>query len=616
MFANWNCLLWVDLSSGEVKEREISSRDLELYIGGRGLASWLIYSYGDPRVEVFSPKNLLVLAPGPWASTKLPGGHRTVVVSKSPLTGGLGETNLGGTFGQALKGSGYDALIITGQAEVPVYLEVSSHKARICSAKELWGLNTFLTEKKLLQICGLKHPSILCIGPAGENLVHYASLSSQVDFVGGRLGMGAVMGAKKLKAIVAAKGSNFPPVAEPRNLSQQTKEFSHELAVDISCQGLSQWGTWNNIALMGNSGIIPTRNFTRGCFSDLKNFYPEQLSKFLVPTSKHSCPYCPIACRRNYRLPGPEKDFSGSAAPGYESVAALGPLLLNGDVEILVKANELCNLYGLDTISTGVCLAFLMEAVDEGILDSSLDFPVNWGQRETILEGIKAIAYRQGIGQLLAEGVKKAAAQLGEKAALLAMEVKGLEVAMHDPRGKKGVGLSYATCHKGADHMEAFHDELYSLIPTSLVGEISFSRFQLKGKEKVVRITQDYWGAMVDSLVACKFHFTPPRPLTPKRVLNLMNVITGKDWSLKDYLTTGERINNLCRLYNLQAGISKDQDCLPFRFTHPLEEGGSKGETILEEDLKAAVKEYYHIRGWDEEGYPTKETLNRLEIEK
>jgi len=314
---------------------------------------------------------------------------------------------------------------------------------------------------------------------------------------------------------------------------------------------------------------------------------------------------------------GPYHVSSEFGGPQYESVAALGPAILLGDPLVIAKANELCNLYGLDTISTGVSIAFAMECRERGVLtEGDVGFDLKWGDPEGILKMIRMIAMRDGIGDVLAEGVREASEKIGKGSQGLAMHVKGLEIPMHDPRGKKGMGLAYATAIKGADHESAMHDECFekenALTDLGFVKPIVRKEFQ--GKPLVVKKTQELWGILSDALPVCKFPMAPQRPLKPERLVSALRFITGWNISLEEFLTVGERIFNLGRLFNVREGVDRILDVLPNRFSERLQEGGSAGEAITKEDLDKMLDEYYDLRGWSRDGIPKKETLDRLEL--
>lgn len=607
-------ILRIDLSRKQIKEEELNEAFARKYIGGRGFGAKILYSEVPEGIDSFSEDNKIIFAVGPFEGTNLPGSARTCIVTKSPLSGYLGDTDFGGYWGRKFKMAGFDCLIIEGKAQNPVYINIDNGRIEIKEAEALWGKSILDTQRELKE----RHPagSMVLIGQAGENMVRYACTISDLTYVGGRMGIGAVMGSKNLKGIVVS-GDKKIGVKEKGSLDQLKKELVYDLVNDGSCDTLSLYGTWNTTAAVGLNGVIPTKNFQFASFDQIDKIDGEAM-KGSIQIRQKTCYACPIACRNVVRLQEKEEKESPYGGPQYEAVASLGSLLLVDDPYVIARLNHRCNDLGLDVISAGVSVSFLLECLERGILSSEeIGFKVDWGDEEGITQVLEEIAAGKGIGRLLAQGVKRAATELGPGAEEIAVHVKGLEVAMHDPRGKKGLGLSYATSHKGADHMEVMHDEAFqrdNALPELGLTE-GIERRKLKGKAELVKKTQEYWGTMPDCLVICKFFMTPSRPFTPERIIKSINYITGWDMSLDEYMETGERIFNLCRMYNLREGMEpRKEDKLPARFSVELSEGGSKGESIPEDLFKQELEDYYELRGW-KEGVPTEETLKRLKLD-
>ncbi|MFW6150523.1 MAG: aldehyde ferredoxin oxidoreductase C-terminal domain-containing protein, partial [Chloroflexota bacterium] len=330
-----------------------------------------------------------------------------------------------------------------------------------------------------------------------------------------------------------------------------------------------------------------------------------------ILTNRRTCPNCPVFCRRVVEMKEPYEVSGVYGGPQYETMSSMGSMLLNTNPAVVAKAHELCNRYGVDTISAGNCIAWAMECWDRGI---DLGRPLPWGDAETIFALIEEIAYRRGVGGLLADGLRQASRELGKGSETWANQVKGLEFALHDPRGKKAMGLGYATANRGACHLQTIHEE--ALEPGGAYPELGLQqplrRTQYEGKPYMVKITQDYFGTLGDSLGVCKFLLNVGRPLTPPRLAEAVRLVTGWDSSLEELLTAGERIYNLCRMFNVREGMSGEDDVLPQRMTEPLPEGGSAGETVTPEALTKMLDEYYELRGWDQNGIPTDETVSRL----
>lgn len=600
-------LLRVNLSTGEISQEAIAEDIFKKFLGGRGIAAKILYTELKPKIDPLGSENKIVIAPGALVGTPALAANRTLIASKSPLTGIWGDSVFGGSFGIELKNAGYDAVIVEGKSSRPVYLFISSERVEIKEAGHLWGQETGPAQEAINKEIGLA--KILLIGPAGENLVKYASAISELHFSAGRSGMGCVMGAKKLKAI-AIRGRGKIEVAHRAELLSLTKQLIREIKDNPSCGTLTRYGTWNNLTPLQNFGILPTKNFQQGIIEGGERLESEAFNKAIL-TKRYTCPNCPIFCRPVVEMEAPFKISGKYGGPQYETVAALGSLLLNTNPAVIAKAHELCNRYGLDSMSTGACIAWAMECADRGI---NLGKPLPWGDQETILKLIEEIAFRRRAGKLIADGLKAAVVQVGQGSEAWALHIKGLEMAMHDPRGKKGMGLSYATANRGGCHLQIIHEE--ALEPGGLFPELglnkAMSRKQLAGKAYMVKITQDYFGTLNDSLGICKFPTNAWRPFTPGRMVETVSLVTGWSISLADLLEIGERIYNLCRLFNVREGIRRADDILPLRLSKPLPAGATAGEVITREDLNKMLDEYYQLRGWDKEGVPLPETLQRL----
>jgi len=615
MYGFQGTMLIIDLTEGKVLTENLDEQFARSYIGGVGFGFRLLYDHLGPGVDPLSSENMLVFASGPLSALSFMGSTGISIVSKSPLTGLVGDSDVRGSFGRTLKSCGYDVLIINGKAKSPVYIELTDRSVEIKDASDLWGKTTAEVQSTLSR-GSEKGSSILSIGPAGERLVKYACISGDVRFFAGRLGMGAVMGAKNLKAIVM-KGEKETPIADLEGMKALMKEVYYEVLHDGSCETLSKYGTWNNIAPSNFKGTLPTRNFQKTTFEKIDQIDGDAMLNG-ISAGKRTCPGCPIGCRRVVKSEEPYRLSPEHSGPQYESVAALGPTVLLGDPLVIAKANELCNLYGLDTISTGVTIAFAMECREKGALtDKEMGMDLRWGDPEGILQLIRMITFREGVGDILAEGVRRASEKIGKGSKEWAMHVKGLEIPMHDPRGKKGMALAYATALKGADHESAMHDDVFereNALPD--LGYVKpMPRKEYQGKPLLVKKTQELWGILSDALPICKFPMAPPRPLTPGRLVSALRFVTGWDVSLEEFLRVGERIFNLGRLFNVREGADRTLDVLPNRFSEPLQEGGSAGETITKDDLDRMLDEYYNLRGWTKDGVPKEETLIRLGLE-
>jgi aldehyde:ferredoxin oxidoreductase len=606
-------ILKVDLSNRKACEEPLDEAFAKKYVGGVGFGVRWLYDTLQNGDDPLSPKAPLIFATGPLASINFLGSTGISVTAKSPLLGLIGDSDMRGRMGSSLKSCGYDALVIVGKADSPVYLRIAEGSCQILDGSLLWGKDIRETQELIHADPQNKNMLVTSIGVAGERLVKYATISCELQFFAGRTGTGAVMGSKNLKAIVLG-GKQKTPVSDMDKVNELVKAISAQIQTDGTCDTLSKYGTWNTTGPANLNGILPTKNFQATTFSEIDKINGDAMLSTIY-AKKRTCPGCPIGSRRVVEGETPYSLSPEFAGPQYETVASMGSLLLNGNPYAIAKANELCNLYGIDTISAGVTIAFAMECFDRGVLtEKDLGFKLNWGDPGGILKMIEMISLREGIGDVLAEGVKTASQKIGKGSEQWAMHVKGMEVPMHDPRGKKGMGLAYATSFKGADHESSMHDEAFqreNVFP-ELGLTVAMDRKQFEGKAALVKTLQEYWGVMADVVTICKFPMCPPRPLKPGPLVELLNAVTGWDFTVQDFVTTGERIFNLARLFNAREGMTRKDDLLPLRFEEVLKEGGSAGESYPRKELEKLLDEYYRLRGWSAEGIPTQETLKRL----
>ena len=616
-------LLRVNLSSRRIAVEPLSETDAKSYLGGRGFAIKILFDELKPRIDPLGQENKLVYATGPLAATGFPLNSRWLVAAKSPLTGIWGEATCGGTFAVQLKKAGYDAIIVEGAATNPVYIKILDDEVEIRDAIDLWGKLTLDTEISIARDLGLErredNPAVVCIGPAGEKLARIACVMHTAHRAAGRTGLGAVMGSKKLKAI-AVHGTKNPSIAYPDKLKEMTRKVISECLTNQNMINFTNYGQAGFVPPLQELGMLPTKNFQKGTFEQFEAISGQTMAKTILKR-KNTCTECPVACKREVEVSkgpyAPVNPFYGG--PEYENVAALGSLLLIGDLEAVSKGNQLCNAYGLDTISTGTIIAWLMECYERGIISSkSIDgIKATWGNADAALKLIEKIARRDGIGNLLAEGVKRATRKIGEGSERYAVEVKGLEIPMHEPRAKKGLGLSYATSNRGGCHMQAFHDtglEVANVAPEIGISKPLDRHDTSRDKVEIIKGSQD-WVAVTNSLMICTspgwtgFNYTRPAFLT-----EALNSVTGWSMNVKDLMTIGERMNNLCRCFNVREGITRADDCLPRRFTEDsLPDGPSKGHRIPKEQLGDMLDDYYALRGWDvKNGIPTREKLIEL----
>jgi len=600
-------ILRINLSN---KKFHIEDLDLSLaksLLGCLGIASKIMLEEVDPAVEPFSPENKLIFLTGVLTGSTAPAACKSIVVSRSPLTNIWGESVFSANTGIELKRAGYDMLIIDGASDKPVYLWIHDDSIEIRDASGFWGMDTYTTCEAIKNDLGEKKAAVVCIGPAGENLVRISSIISDNGRAAGRCGLGAVMGSKNLKAI-AALGSKNIEVANPGLLNDLRKEIISITRERL--KALSDYGTARGVVAFEEMGNLPIKNWTKGRFQGAEKISGMRMAETIL-VGKKACFACHIACGRYIRVSeGPYAPLEGYG-PEYETIAALGSLCMNDNLESIAKANDLCNRFGLDTISTGATIAFAMECYERGIItkDDTGGIELNWGNLDAIIKVIELIGRREGIGAILGEGSKRAAEKIGEAAERYAMHVKGLEIPMHSPYRFKEMGLQYAVSERGACHLRGL-----SMLPARgiLFPDIGFDRqvdgFSIEGKAHLVKVMQDIC-RVVDALGLCKFvYLFGGVPL--RRLPQLYTAVTGWETSLDDLMRAGERIWILQRIFNVRMGVRRKDDMLPKRFLEePLNEGAAKGQIV---ELEPMLNEFYVERGLDDEGRPKMEKVLEL----
>jgi aldehyde:ferredoxin oxidoreductase len=616
-------ILYVDLSKGKYWVEELKESLAKAYVGGSGLAAYLLWNLIDSGVDPLSPENPLIIATGPATGALAPSAGRFALVSKSPLTGIWGESHAGGFFGPEVKYAGYDMVVILGRSSTPVSLVIDDGSVGIHKATDLWGLNTRDTTNELRSKFG-KDYHVICIGPAGENLVKFASVMVDYYRAFGRTGMGAVMGSKKLKAVVV-RGSKGVEVYDPdkylevlEDILWRNTEGPWALPAQMS---LGRYGTPSLVTAMNAIGRLPTKNHWTGYWERADRLSGDELLKYRV--SRGSCFSCMIMCKHITKVPDGRYEGAFSGGPEYESVVALGSNLLIDNIEAVIYMNQLCNLYGLDTISTGKVISYVFECYEKGLISKEeLDgVEALWGSEEVTIKLINMIVRREGIGNILAEGVRKASEVLG-RGYEYALHVKGLEVSAQDPRGHKSVGLTWAISVRGADHLRSLTtvDELgYRDVAAERFGadkvDYVCDRLSERYKGLIVKDQEDLF-ALVDSIIMCKYGTMWPPMYYFDFIAKLLPPLTGiKEFGdVKNLRLIAERIVNLKRCFNLREGVGKESEVLPKRFTEEaMPTGPSKGQVC---DLEPMLREYYMYRGWDyRSGLPYEETLERLGLD-
>lgn len=588
-------LLRINLTDKTIKTESLNRGLREKYLGGRGLAGKMFTDEVPAEVEAFSPENKVFIAAGTLTGTKAPTSGRFVVVTKSPLNGTLAASNSGGFWGPQLKFAGYDMVVLEGKADTPVYLSIQDGNVEIKDASHIWGKDVYETTSIIKAEFGDNQAKVLTIGPAGENLSLMASVMNDLYRAAGRNGVGAVMGSKNIKAIIV-RGTGKLEHAELDTVNVVLADvFKNIQENGVTGQGLPTYGTAVLVNIINENGVYPVNNFQQSYDINADQMSGETMTeKYLV--KKESCYRCPIACGRYCHWNEGE-----GGGPEYETVWVFGSNCGVQDYDAIHQANDLCNKFGLDTISVGATIAAGMELFQRGYIKAQEleGTPLKFGHAQGMVEWIRKIAYREGLGAKMALGSYRFAESYG--AAELSMSVKKQELPACDPRGVQGQGLSYATSNRGGCHVRGY------VIPPEILGRTEkVDRFGIEGKAKRVKISQDL-SAVIDSVGLCLFSSFALGLADYKK---LINAITRLDYTEEELLACGERIWNNERLHNLRVGYTKADDTLPKRFLkEPITAGPSKGHIHRLDEL---LPEYYSVRGWDQEGVPIPESLSAL----
>jgi aldehyde:ferredoxin oxidoreductase len=619
-------LLQVDLARGTLQVVMIEPDVLRLFPGGKALAAYLLLKELPAGVEPLSPANRLVIANGLLTGAPVSTATRFTVAARSPLTGAYGESEAGGFWGPELRLAGFDALVISGRAVHPVYLSIRDGEAELRDASELWGRDPEHVQDAIRRELGDKLTRILQIGLGGENLVRYAAITNELRHFNGRNGLGAVMGSKQLKAIAVRGHGRYLDLAhDPQTLAEIGRKLARQVKEHPIGWDLQDKGTPGITGAMNAGGMLPTFNFCQGAFDGIDQIKWEAYESQIL-TARRSCYACAVRCKREVTVAdGPYAVSSIYGGPEYEAVAGFGSDCGVDDLRAIAKANELCNIYTLDTISTSATIAFAMECFEHGLLtlEQTQGLDLRFGNADAMLAAIHLIAQRRGIGQLLAEGSRRAAAVIGGEAPLFAIHVKGQELSMHDPRGKVGVGIGFAVSESGADHLVSYHDTLLSN-----PGSVSFQSAAALGitqalpprdlsaqKVEYFRVLEN-WSSFHKSSGFCYFGPAPRSFIQTEDVVAAINAATGYDWGIEAMLAVGERATNLARVFNVREGFSARDDTLPERLFTPLDAGALAGVAVPRAAFAAAMQQLYRLKDWDPvTTAPSRARLRALEIE-
>lgn len=597
MYGFYGRLLHLDLTTGESVWREIEESRLRAFLGGIGLGSSLLYEYAPTGVDPFSPANPLILASAPLVGTGLTTTAKYAVVTKSPLTGFIADSLSSSYFALELKRIGVDALIITGSAGAMSYVFINNHHVEIRSAEHLRGKSPLDTEFMIR--AELQSPSVrvAAIGKAGETLVRFATISNEGRHAG-RGGVGAVMGAKNLKAI-ALSGDCLTEVADASGIEKIAGAL-RERSLSSLTDKYREMGTVANLAVFNRLGTLPTRNFQQSTFDDAESLTGESLTENNF-SRKHGCAACTIRCERLFKaLDGAEQRME------YETLFALGPLCGIRDPDAVLQAAQLCDLYGLDSISTGGTLAWAMECGEKGLLPEAQKLGLRFGEPEGVFAAIGAISERRGIGALLAEGSRRAAAKVGGESAHWAMHVKGLELPGYEPRSLKTMALGLAVSPRGACHNRSGAYE------ADFSGEVD--RFSTDSKRGSLVAESENFAATLDSLIVCKFLRKCFSDFY-QEAAEVLSKVTGWDYTGAELKRAGERIHTAKKLFNVREGWQPEDDWLPQRLlSETLPTGVGAGVGLSPEELRQMIQSYYRARGWDDRGYIPESRLAELNL--
>jgi aldehyde:ferredoxin oxidoreductase len=605
-------ILRVNLSDNNISVETIDSPFCRKYLGGAGFVSYFLWKEVRRGIDPLSPDNKLVFALGPATGVMLPGSGRHCVGAKSPLTGGIAKSEVGEFWGAELKRAGYDAIIIEGKADRPVYLWVHDQEASIRDASHLWGKTTKDTQQAIRAEQGDNRIRMALIGPAAEKLVRYACIMHGLYDAAGRGGLGAVMGSKNLKAI-GVRGHKAPPVFEPEGV----KELRQQLLANMDqVSNFHEFGTGAIMEVFEATGNLPVRNFRDGLFPGVKQISARAI-KDTIRIGMDSCFSCPVRCKKVVKFEEPYPVDPAYGGPEYETLAAFGSNCGIDNLKAIAKANELCGAYSLDTISMGCTIAFAMECFENGLLSlkDTGGIELRFGNDKAMLEIIELTAERQGIGELLAEGTARAAQMIGKGAQEFSIQVKGLEMGMHEPRQKAGLGLGYMVNPHGADHCCNMHDTGYTSeqkmnemrplgindpLPSDDIGPGKVALFRLVQLKHII----------FDSLVICQFI-----PYSYEQLAGVVASVTGWDMGVTEQLSIAERILTIARLFNTGEGFTPADDTLPKRFFKPKTDGALADKSLDPAKVERARSHYYSLMGWDTRtGIPTPEKLEELGI--
>jgi aldehyde:ferredoxin oxidoreductase len=582
-------ILRVDLSQRKIRTEPLQEAWAQDFIGASGLAARYLYDMVDAGTDPLGPDNPLIWMTGLLTGTRLPSSSRSAFCARSPLTGIWGEANVGGCVGAALRGAGYDGVIITGQAETPVYLYIDGEKAELRDARPFWGLDTYACQQQMAEAAADPRLHVACIGPAGEHLVHYAAILTGDARAAGRTGMGAVMGSKRLKAIAVRGKTGRPPMAAREHFKQAARRALAHVREDMAAELLKLMGSSSGTEYFRMLGAVPCRYWTLGDFEGTSNLNGAVLLETLRVGSG-GCWGCWVQCGPRIEIPDGTYKLPPVAGPEYETMLSLGSQLLIGDLKPVSYFGYLCDALGMDTISTGAAIGFAFYLYDQGHIgpDETGGLALHWGDEATVARLIPMIARREGLGDVLANGTRDMERRFNTPG--LAVQVNGLDPGMHDPRGISGMAAVYLTSPRGACHNKG---DFYMIAAGHSFPEIGVELTDPKADQGVATevMLHQNWRSFVDSSGSCQFVNAPINDL-----VEMVAAATGREESVESLSQAGERILTLKRLINLKLGFTRAAEVMPKLLTTPLQEGSSEG---FVPDAELMLTEYYQARDWD-----------------
>lgn len=613
----WGRILRVNLSTREISVDELGEKFYRTYLGGRGIVAHYLLKEVPPCCDPLGPQNVLVFAPSILTGLGIPGAGRNSVGAKSPLTGGYGEGEGGGDWGVKLRWAGYDGIVVTGQSEKPAYLWINNETVELRDASHLWGQEAYETQNAIREEVGDPHASVALIGPGGERLVRFACISQDMHAFVGRTGMGAVMGSKRLKAI-AVNGKTRPEIADAESIKKIALWLRENYKATLGT--MKELGTARGVAILNAAGALPTRNFREGSFEGYETISGRYMTDTIL-VDREACYACPVHCKRVVEVNEEglivRREYGG---PEYETIGGLGSACGIDDIKVVAKANEIANRNTIDTISAGLMIAGAMECAELGLLPAHLidGLDLRFGSAQGLLGLLEQIVERKGLGNILAEGPRKIAQELGEEAAAYFLHVKGQPLPLHEPRWKTGMGLGYAISPSGADHMHNIHDNVYADEQASsfdaarnmgILDAVETSELSPAKARLFVYMMLNK--SVNNNLTLCSF-----MPYSLDMIVEQVKASTGWNTSHWEVLKATERALNMARAFNAREGFTAKDDNLPERFFTPLLGGTLKGQAIDRERFYQTRDLVYDMLGWDRQnGAPKRWKLYELGLD-